>query len=160
MALANVVAQFVRRVDHFIGSTGLAEVVHHPTSDLVHCFREAAMRAQNKLVHIHVDQLLQDSIGVCAVHNGTVVGVGEGLSPELHPQELLHFGGLSVQTARHIRNVGEDCVDAIARSFNLTKQGRHLVAVLWVVNGGKTRNVDEGSSEGRRHGCWLRFVSS
>lgn len=143
----DVIAQLVAHVDHFLGTTRRATVVNYSTLDLVIGFGETAIGTQDEFFNISMDQILQDSIGVCTIDNGTVgIGSVPCLCPEFRTKEFVHFAGLTVQTECHIRNVRDGCLNAIARSFNLTENGWHLVTVLRVVDGGQTRNVDDGSS--------------
>ena len=141
------VAEFVTHVDHFFGAARHALVIDGVVLDLVLGLGQTAVGAKDKLVNVSLDQVLERGIRMSSIDNGPVgVGIVARLRPELGPKELVDLGGLAVQRGADIGNVGNDCFDTISTAFNLSKNSRHFVTVLWVVNGRRASKVNDGSS--------------
>ena len=80
-----------------------------------------------------MDQLLQDTILMGPIYNGSVrFGIVPRLGTELRPKKLVDFGRTTVKTESDIRNVGNGSFNAVTRAFDFTKNSRHFVAICWV----------------------------
>ncbi len=67
------------------------------------------------------------------------------LRTQLAPEELVHFGGGTVQTQSNVGDIGNHSFNTVPTPFYLAKYAGHFVAVGWIFYGCKTGNVDNGS---------------
>mmetsp|Transcript_11641 Transcript_11641/g.24678 ORF Transcript_11641/g.24678 Transcript_11641/m.24678 type:complete len:388 (+) Transcript_11641:171-1334(+) len=152
----NVSGEFMAHIHHLLRAACHALVIDAARFDFVFSFRQAAVRAQDKKFDVLVHQLLENCIGVGAVHNGTIaVRVVGCLTAELASKELVHFAGVAFQTQGHVRNVRDHCFDTISAAFNFPVDSRHPVAVLRIINRGSSRNVHH-STRATHVVCFVR----
>ena len=143
----NKVAELMTHVHHFLGSARHAFMENRVAFDLVLRLGQVAIGAKHEFVNVSLDQILQRRICVRSIDNRTVrLGAVSRLRSQLGPKEFVDLGRRAVQRCSHIGNVGNDRFDTITGTFNFPKNCRHLVTIFRIVNGGRTRQVNDLSS--------------
>jgi hypothetical protein len=119
------------------------------TLDLVLRLGKTAVRTEHKQLNIFVHELLQHCIRVCTVYDCTI-GVRRigRLSTQLAPKKLVNFRGGTMKTQSNVSNVGNHRFDTISTAFDLPKDAGHFIAVGWIIYGGETGNINNGTRRG------------
>jgi hypothetical protein len=140
----------VVHVHHIFATTGHATVENALILDLVLSLRETAVGAKHKELDVAMNQILKSIVGMGSIDDRTVsLLVVSSLSSELATKKLVDFTSSPVKAKTDIGNIRNRSLDTIPRTFNLSKDGRHLVTIFRIVNGVGTRDVDNGSSSDR-----------
>ena len=93
-------------IHHLFSSTCFAAVPNGVALDFVIGFRIATDRTEDKLLHVAVHQVLQNSVGVGPIDNGAIrVGVVARLRAKLGAKVLAYLTRSAVQRQRYIANV-------------------------------------------------------
>jgi hypothetical protein len=128
-------------------------VVNGLILDFVLRLGESALRAQDEFLDVTIDEILQNLIRVRTIDNSDLrVLTVASLRTQLSSKEFGDFTGITMQRITHVFNVGKSRLDTISRAFNLSKDCRHLVTILGIINGCRTRDVDHLSSSNRHDG--------
>jgi hypothetical protein len=93
-----------------------------------------------------MNQVLKSGIRMSSIDHGTIrVLVVSGLSSQFAPKEFIDFGGIAMKSESDIGNVGNDCFNAIATSFNLSIDDWHFVTVFGIVHRCRAGDIDNGT---------------
>mmetsp|Transcript_9745 Transcript_9745/g.21036 ORF Transcript_9745/g.21036 Transcript_9745/m.21036 type:complete len:273 (-) Transcript_9745:386-1204(-) len=143
----NIFGKFVVHVNHSPMTTSSTIVVDASITDFVLGFGQSTIGADDESFDVKMYQLLKHIVAVGAVNNGSVgLLVVGGLGTEFATKELGDFSRGTMQTQSDIRDVWNCSFDSVTGAFDLSKDGRHFVAVLRIINRVFPGNVDDGSS--------------
>ena len=131
-------------IHHVFATTCLAMVENAFILDLALLrLRETALGAKHKELNVAMHQILESLIGAGSADDRTVsLFAASSLSSKLTTKTLHVFTRSPVKARTDICNVGSHSLDAISRTFNVSKDGAHLATTFRIINEVGTQDVD------------------
>ena len=142
----DVGTEFVAHIDHFLGSASGTLLEDATRLDLVVCLGKTAVGAEHEPLDILVHHVLQDPVGVVAIHNCAVrLEVVRRLRSQLAAKELVHLARFAMQRTTHFNNIGNYGLTPVATTLLLAKHECHFVAVFGIIYRSGAGDVHDSS---------------